>query len=185
MAETIANVTAAKPKVGGAMWVAPMGTKLPTDATSALDSAFKGLGYVSEDGMVNSNTPKSDNIKSWGGKVVYTYQSDRPDTFQLTFIESLNVDVLKLIYGEDNVTVDSETGNITVKATASELGEHEYVCDMIMRNGKLKRIVIPDGKISDLGDITYKDDELSGYESTITALPDSDGVTHYEYISGK
>ena len=27
------NVTAAKPKVGGAVWRAPLGTALPTDAT--------------------------------------------------------------------------------------------------------------------------------------------------------
>lgn len=44
-------VTVSKPKVGGAVWRAPLGTTLPTDATSALDNAFKSLGYISEDGM--------------------------------------------------------------------------------------------------------------------------------------
>ena len=43
------NVTTAKPKTGGAIFCAPAGTKLPTDATSALDPAFKCLGYVSEE----------------------------------------------------------------------------------------------------------------------------------------
>ena len=41
------NVTAAKPKVGGAVWRAPLGTTLPTDAKTALDKAFKSLGYIS------------------------------------------------------------------------------------------------------------------------------------------
>ena len=36
-----ANVTTAKPKIGGAVYSAPLGTALPTDATTELDNAFK------------------------------------------------------------------------------------------------------------------------------------------------
>ena len=41
MATTVKYVTNAKPKVGGAIYSAPTGTALPTDATSALNAAFK------------------------------------------------------------------------------------------------------------------------------------------------
>ena len=47
----VKNVTAAKPKIGGAVYSAPLGTTLPKDATTALDKAFKALGYISEDGL--------------------------------------------------------------------------------------------------------------------------------------
>ena len=175
------NVTAAKPKVGGAMYVAPAGTALPTDATTALAEAFKSLGYISEDGLTNSNSPESEEIKAWGGDIVLTPITGRPDTYSVKLIESLNVDVLRMAYGDDNVTGALETG-ITVKANATDLEEHPVVVDMILRNGVLKRICIPSAKVSEIGEISYTDADASGYELTLSCQPDTDGNTHYEYI---
>lgn len=177
----VKNVTTAKPKVGGAIYSAPLGTALPTNAISKLDDAFKSLGYISEDGMTNANSPETDNIKAWGGDIVANVQTEKADTFAYTLIEGLNVDVLKEVYGKDNVSGDLDSG-ITIKANATPMEEHSLVAEMIMNGGVLKRIVIPCGKVSEVGEIVYKDDEASGYETTVTALPDTDENTHYEYI---
>ena len=181
---TAANVSTGKPKVGGAIFRAPVGTKLPADAKTTLDVAFKGLGYISEDGVTNSNSPSSDNIKAWGGDTVHSYQTEKPDTFQWQMIEAMNTEVLKTVYGDENVTGDMVTG-LTVKANSTEQESYAWVIDMILRGSVLKRVVIPQAKVTEVGDITYADGSAIAYNVTTTASPDSDGNTHYEYFCAK
>lgn len=181
---TVTYVSAGKPAVGGAVYRAPLSTTLPTDATTALGDDFVSLGYCSEDGMTNANSGESSDIKAWGGDSVLNIMSGKTDTFGVTLIEALNTDVLATVHGEDNVSGTLSTG-ITVDATTDDYEEYVYVVDMIMRDGALKRVVIPDGKVTAVGEVTYSDSAAVGYALTITAFAteiNEKMVTHREFI---
>ena len=177
-----ANVSPGKPRVNGAVFRAPVGTVVPTDCVSALAEAFKDLGYVSDAGMTNSNTAEKTQVYAWGGNQVMNATSKKPDTFTATFIEALNPNVLKTVYGDAHVIVNENGKTITVEATSDDPEYASYVIDMALKGGAMKRIVIPKGELSEMGEIVYKDDEPIGYKLTIAALDDGSGKTHYEYI---
>lgn len=178
----VSNVSTGKPKVAGAVYRAPVGTTLPTDPSTALDNAFVDMGYISEDGVTNANGPTTETVKDWGGRPVLVLTTERPDNFTLKFIEALNANVLKAVYGDANVAVAAQTGAISVTVVDADQVESSYVIDMIMRGGALKRIVIPNAMLGEMADIVYKADEAVGYEVTLSALLDSAGASHYEYI---
>ena len=183
MANTATNVSTGKPNISGAVYVAPLSTTLPTDATTALDAAFVCLGYVSEDGLENNNELDVSEIKAWGGNIVYRSLNGLDDTFSLSLIESENVDVLKNVYGDANVTVDAN-GNVTINIVAEDPQEKIWVFELAMRGGRSKRIVIPDGAVTARETITYNDSDAIAYGITVSAYPDATGKSHSEYMEG-
>lgn len=179
----VANVTTGKPKVGGAVYRAPAGTAAPTDAKTDLPSAFKCMGYVSDEGVTNANTRETEEIKAWGGDTVANPQTSKTDTLQMTLIEFMNVEALKAYFGDKNVSGTLETG-IHIKSNSGELERAVWVVEMIAAGGYPHRYVIPDGKVTETEDISYVDNDVAGLGLTITAYPDANGDTHHQYIGG-
>lgn len=181
MANDSSNVFVGKPKAGGAVYVAPAGTALPTDASTALAEAYKCLGFISEDGVTQTIDTDNNDFKAWGGETVASEQASYDEQQQMTFIEQ-NEEVFKQVYGESNVTGTWATG-ISVKHNANLKSEYVYVVETVLGTTRVNRLVIPRGKVIELGDVVRKDDELFGYETTIKCLADSDGNTAYEYYA--
>ena len=180
MGNTASNVTAGKPKVAGSIFCGATGLTMPTDAVSAIPTGFTALGYAADAGLTNQNSRSSEAIKAWGGDTVLSIQTEKTDTFTVTLIEAKNPDVQKVVNGDSNVTGSISDG-IVVKVNAKELDYHAWIFDMVIRGGVM-RIVIPNGKVTEIGEITYVDNEAIAYPITISAEPDTEGNSHYEYI---
>lgn len=182
MPNNASYVGVGKPKVGGAVFIAPIGTAAPSDASTELDGGFELLGYISEDGVTITEERDSENIVAWGGDTVYTSQTSYTETFTFTPIE-VNPVVARAEYGDDNVEVSG--GLMTIKHSSAEAEEKMIVIETVPNSGTLDRFFIPRAKLTEKGDQALTDSDPMGRECTFTALPDDSGVTAYEFISNE
>ena len=185
MVNTASNVLSGKPLATGGILRGAVGSTLPTDAPTAPDAAFKALGYVGEDGVTETQDRSTDKIKAWGGDTVKVVQTEHSLTYKFTLIETLNAEVLKAVHGDANVTTTAATtttGTLhTALITGQELGHAAYVIEVKDGDARV-RIVISDGQITEVGDITYSDAEVIGYEVTVECFPDENGVKATKYL---
>ena len=180
MANDSANVSAAKPNIGGAIWWAPAGTAAPTDASTKLSTEFQSVGYVSEDGLAEKETRTNASHKAWGGDTVASSQTEYSKAYSFTMIET-NETTMKVRYGAGNV--EATGGKVThVKHNAKELPEGVWVVEMIIA-GRICRKVMSKAKITETGEVTYKDADLVKYPVTIGLLPDKNGDYEHDYYA--
>lgn len=157
----------------GGILHAPVGATLPTDVRETLDAEFVKGGYVGEDGVTRTIDASDEKIRAWGGDVVKVVRTEHSLTYTLQFLESRNADTLKLLFGEDNVTVAGQ--DVSVDITSAMVPRRAFVLDM--KDGDYKvRECIPDGQLALSGDVAFVHSDVIRYEVTIEAFPDASGV---------
>ena len=179
------NVAAAKPLVGGGVYRAPLGTVLPTDASTALSAEFEALGYVSDAGVTPTRDTSVDKIKAWGGDVVAALLTDESRSFEFTLLEVFSEAVQAFVHGEDNVTATAAAGadGSTLAITDKGGKPVQQVLVFDMRHGdKRRRVVVPVADPVVTGEQPWTDGGLSAYTFTVEALKDTSGVRVYEFL---
>ena len=184
MANTAANVVAGVPLATGGVLIGATTATAPTTAVSVL-VGFTAGGYIGEDGVTEANERSTDRIRAWGGDTVKVVQTEHNVTYSFTFLETLNAEVLKAVYGEDNVTTTAagaSTGTLhEVAVNAAVLPHKSYIFEVKDGDAKI-RIYVPDGQITEVGEITYSDSEVVGYEVTVEAFSDELGNKAYKFL---
>jgi hypothetical protein len=178
MAVSTTNIFQGAPdRVTGAVMVAPVGTTLPTDTVGAPNGAFTDLGYISEDGVTLSQNTSWEQIKDWGGDIVASLMTEFSGTLKFTCLET-NATTLKATYGSSNVSVVAATVStgteITTKLNASQSPDNAWLFNVKAGSSKV-RVVVPDGVITDRGDISLVRKDVIKYDLTVECHPDSAG----------
>jgi hypothetical protein len=172
-----------KPVAAGGVAVGALGVTLPQTAVDTLDDALVRAGYISEDGVTKSESRDTNEIKDWGGLTVKRSTTGFGVTLAFQFLEYLNPDAARAVYGARNVTVTPATATtgeqMRVNVTADDAPHLSWVFDMADGDAHLK-VVCEDGQITETGDTPYSNSDGAVRDVTLTAFPDADGVYIYE-----
>lgn len=174
MALTADNVRIA---LTGAVYVAPVGTTVPTAIDGVLDNAFKDLGYLSDEGVTITPTIDVSEVVAWQNQDTVRRAITRTHEISFTAIET-NVEVLKLAYA----SAASSSGTGTKFELGSGSGKRALVIDCVDGGSGFVRHVAPIVELTDIGDIVYVNGDPVGYELTLSVFK-TDGVDITSYHS--
>ena len=176
-----AQVTVGAAAATGAIFVAPKGTPLPTDATTALGSSFVLLGFTSDAGVQISEDNSTDAIHAWEGRAtVYNVRTEYTESISFTPIQC-NADVAKLTWGDDMV-VSGANGALTVKHHGKTLEPVVIAIETTPRENIVRRYV-GTFQLNERGEVTLDGTQVDGRQLSFNAIADENGVTMYEYTA--
>lgn len=173
-----ANVSVGKGVVGGYFFTAATSATLPTDYTTAL-SGFTNIGFITDEGIEAAKDAEQTDFKDLNGDVIASEASSITRTIDLNFAE-MNADSLKEVFGQSNVT--SASGKITVKHNNKAMPERAIVMELVLRDGRKWRRVIPRAKVTSWESMTVAATDLVTMGVTYTMFPNSSGDYMYDYI---
>jgi len=177
---------AGKPRPGGFIFRAPLGTALPTDAATPLAEAFIELGYASSDGWSRQINKSYQAIIAYGGDEVLKTRTEHSVGFSLTLIEALNAETNKAKWGEAAVKVTPATSThgqqITVSYAGADTPPAVYVLDM-EDSGRIRRSVFPNAvDTTESFEQTFSDSDAINLPFTFSAYKDeATGLYFFDY----
>ena len=151
---------------------------MPTTADAALSSPWVGHGYCSDAGVTETTSTSTQKIRAWQNNALVREVVTEGDATYKTVLIQTNADNVGLFYGD---TVDGIDGSVRVRPGMAK-GRRAFVIDVI-DGTSIIRTVIPDGEVTVTGDQVYVANGAVGYDVTITAYSDADGVSATKYYS--
>lgn len=154
--------------VTGAVKYAAVGVTVPADADTPLTTGWTDVGYLTEDGVVETRPRSTTNLVAWqNADVVRTVVTESSITVGFTMAQTSKA-TLELYYG---ATFDPVTGSIEI--VPGETGGRRALVVDFADGADLVRLFLPQCEALEVGEQTLASGEVVGYEVTMTGYPDS------------
>jgi hypothetical protein len=164
----------------GAGWVADVGTTAPASPLVQPVSPWEPLGAISDNGLVYGFNESSQEFTPWGLTSPFRRTITKSErTFKMNLWETARTTVQSIMYRIPEGDLAPSAGKTTYAETASPSVDRRAWWFVVLDGSSARGFYVPQGEVSDRSDVTFKQDELSGYEITITAYPDTAGNTVY------
>lgn len=167
---------------GGSVWIAPVGTTLPTNISGALNGSFYDLGFISEDGIALSSSSDVADIGAFQSLMpVRKVVTGR--TFDLSFtIREWSAEAVLFAFGGGDITEAGGVYTFTPPAAGDAIYERALVAQW-NDGGKSYRLVIPRGVVSDTVETTIARDAAADLPITFSVLATDEATPGYYLIS--
>jgi len=159
----------------GELSLAPVGTAVPTTATMALNAAFSGYGFTTEDGVVLSKSVEREGVPAWQSTTPVRYLITGQElTIATTFLQS-NEDILKLWLGSGDFASDGGDG-FRADVDVDPVGQ-QFVLVLEWKDDDItSRLVVPKVEVTETGDVSLAR-QATAFPVTFGALaPDAGSV---------
>jgi hypothetical protein len=165
----------------GLAFFGPLGSTLPTDATSALNAALLDAGRITEDGLTFKPDVSTKEIKAYGSNQIQrTLITDEKTTFEIAFLETNAVTVA--VYSKKLLSAITVSGTGGIATTYGASGQIHYAAVFDIIDGlNHVRYVCPDVDVTGRKEVKVASGEVISRGVTLTAYPDDTGIAVYEY----
>lgn len=168
----------------GGGWCVDLGASTPATPLTydaVLDASLKPMGAVSEDGLSYGFDEDSQEFIAWGQLTPFRSQITRSlRTFQVTLWETNRAINKSLMYRLPIADVTPDvSGDYAFEETATPTPDRRAFVFDVMDGLSIERFFVPVGEVTGRDDVSFKSDEIAGYNLTITAYADQAGVTVY------
>lgn len=167
----------------GGGWTVDLGGSTPAAPTdfSDLSTPWIPLGAISDDGLKYGFDEDSEDFTPWGLAAPFrSVVTKSVRTFGLTLWETNRRIVRSVFYRKALADLAPDGSGIhSFAETATPVPDRRAWLFDVYDGNTMERFFVPQGEVSDRTDVTFKRDEMSGYECTITAYPDDSGNTCY------
>lgn len=163
----------------GQVSVAPIGTALPTSTTGALNAAFIGLGFITEDGATLTITPDITEHAAWQSRQPVRRDINAQEITISFALEQWDEDSVPLAFGGGEITGTAPSFRFDFPSEEDPLDERALVLDAQDGDTNL-RFVFPKGNVTEAVETQFTRSALAILPITFSVLaPEGGGSPGY------